>query len=151
MLVEEIKNNVSSGGTVSPSRNKVQVEIVSNAANLRNVTMYQHPIHASLRELGQNAADSHVLAGKADVPFTVTLPTALAPECRVRDYGTGITPQEFEANVIHIGDSSKRGSDNQTGGFGRGLYAILGYTDSFSMRCIKNGVFWVHECTIDEE
>ena len=38
---------------------------------------YSDPIKAILQELGANAADSHVRAGKQDVPFSVKLPNSL--------------------------------------------------------------------------
>ena len=148
MLVEEINNVIVEGGEHECI--EVEASIEANAINFRAVTAYQHPVNALLRELGQNAADSHCRVGKADVPFDVTIPNEISPNLIVRDYGEGMDDQEFRDYVINVGASSKRGADGQTGGFGRGLYAILGYTDMFTMRCWKGGMEYNHVCFISE-
>ena len=47
--------------------------------------LYANKIRAIIRELSCNAVDSHVAAGKADVPFSVHLPNQLEPWFSIRD------------------------------------------------------------------
>ena len=148
MIVEQIERKVEKAG--ERKTRTVQAQIVACSRTFRDVTLYTHPIHAICRELGQNAADAHVMAGKADKPFEVTMPHALSPSLRIRDFGTGVTVDGMEKHVINVGDTSKIGEDGQTGGFGRGLYAILGYTDLFTFRSFVDGRVYNHSCEIGD-
>jgi DNA topoisomerase VI subunit B len=84
---------------------------------LRN-KMYSDPIGSVVREITSNALDSHVVAGKADIPIRIELPTILCSEYRVIDYGLGMSPETVNEVFRNYGASTKRGSNDQIGGFG---------------------------------
>ena len=51
----------------------------AKAFNILSSGLYANKIRAIIRELSCNAVDSHVAAGKADVPFEIHLPNSLDP------------------------------------------------------------------------
>ena len=53
--------------------------------------LYNDKKLAIIRELSCNAYDSHVMAGKADVPFELHLPTVFEPYFSIKDFGVGLS------------------------------------------------------------
>lgn len=95
------------------------------------------------REIIANAND----AGGA---VELTLPEPLSPEWIIEDHGPGMT-HEFMVGAdgkggryTRIFDSTKRDSNDKTGGFGHGRLSPLAYTDSFTVRSrfIHEGQVW---------
>ena len=81
---------------------------------LRNQLYSDKPL-AVAREYMVNAYDSHVAAGKGDVPFHVSLPNAIFPNFRVRDFGVGLSEEEMEEVFASYGESTKRESNDYVG------------------------------------
>jgi HSP90 family molecular chaperone len=82
------------------------------------ISAYGLPETACLREYTSNARDSHIEAGVTR-PVEVTTPSALAQSLTVRDYGVGLSRQELKM-FGQFGESSKRDTNDQIGGFGIG-------------------------------
>src|SRR5664279_1326601 len=76
--------------------------------------LYSDAPLAVLREYSTNARDAHQAAG-VDRPIEVSLPTALDPTLRVRDFGVGLSEQDILGIYARYGSSTKRGSDEQVG------------------------------------
>ena len=95
--------------------------------------MYPNPKKTFIQEILSNARDAHREAGKPDLPVDVQLPTQINPEIIFRDYGPGISPERMENVFIKYGSSTKRESNDQTGGFGLGAKTPLAYTDTFEI------------------
>jgi hypothetical protein len=98
---------------------------------LRN-RLYEHKIQTLVQEYICNARDAMRECGKAN-EFEVTCPTSLSPVFKVRDFGPGISPDRMANVFIKYGASTKRDSNNQTGGFGIGAKSAWSYTDSFTI------------------
>ena len=67
--------------------------------------VYEDPISAILRELATNAYDAHIDANNQDVPFDIDLPIGSNADFRIRDYGTGLSKEDFHSlgeNIFHI-------------------------------------------------
>lgn len=88
---------------------------------------------AIIRELSTNASDSHTDAGRADRPFDVHLPNALEPWLTIRDYGTGLSPENVESIYTTYAASTRSGSDDFTGCLGLGSKSPFAYTDQFTI------------------
>jgi hypothetical protein len=101
--------------------------------------LYSNKVRSVIRELCSNAVDSHIEAGKADVPFLVTIPTNLDPTFRVRDYGTSLTHDQVMNLYTTLFESSKETTNTQTGMLGLGSKSPFAYTDSFSVVAYLNG------------
>lgn len=105
---------------------------------LRN-RLYQHKVQTLVQEYICNARDAMRELGKGNA-FEVTAPTRLEPVFKVRDFGPGIGPDRMQRVFILYGASTKRGSNNQTGGFGIGAKSAWSYTDSFTITTFIDGV-----------
>lgn len=95
--------------------------------------MYSNPIQSICQEIMSNARDAHREVGKGDLPIEITFPTHFDPNYTVRDFGPGITQQRMDEVFLLYGNSTKRGSNLETGGFGLGGKVPFAYTDQFTI------------------
>lgn len=122
----------------------------AKAFNILSSGLYSNKIEAILRELGCNAYDSHVEAGKADVPFTVHLPTSINPQFYVRDYGIGLDHDGVTKLYTTYFESTKQDSNDFVGCLGLGSKSPFSYTRNFTVTAIKDGVERIYNCFINE-
>lgn len=111
---------------------------VSNSAKaLRILTsnLYSNPVRSCAAELLQNCHDSHKMAGKADVPFLVTLPTALHCDFVARDFGVGMTHEFMMTKYTKAFSSTKENDNEQAGSMGLGRLCALSISDAFTVTC----------------
>ncbi len=113
--------------------------------------LYSDKIAAPIRELSTNAADAHVEAGKADLPFKVTLPTSTNPEFKVRDFGYGMSREKLETIYTTYFESDKTNSNAQTGCLGLGSKSPWTYTDAFHVTSYQGGRKFTYAAIINEE
>jgi len=101
--------------------------------------LYSDKPLAIVRELGCNAHDSHVQAGKADVPFHIHAPNTLEPWITIQDFGTGISPENIYSIYAVYFESTKTETNDQIGCLGLGSKSPFCYTDNFTITSIYNG------------
>lgn len=101
--------------------------------------IYESPIDSIVRELASNALDAHTQAGKAHIPVEVTLPTQLSPNLVVRDRGVGMSREFLATTYTRLLSSTKRGANDEIGGYGIGGKAPLGYTDTYTLSTRQAG------------
>lgn len=151
MIVETKVGNVTLSDNLKV--HKFRVNINRNSFKLLYGDLYSDPISALIRELSTNANDSHIMAGKSDVPFEVHLPNELEPFFYVRDFGTGLSPDQIcGENGIYITfcDSNKMKSNDFTGCLGLGSKSPLAYTDNFTVESNYNGTKYSYAVFMDE-
>lgn len=102
---------------------------------LRN-SMYAHPIKAICREITSNARDAHREIGTPDKPIEIHLPNEWDTHYKIKDFGTGISPERMSNIFLKYGNSTKNGDDVQTGGFGLGAKTPFAYSDQFQITTI---------------
>ena len=102
--------------------------------------LYSDKALAIVRELGCNATDSMIVAGKKDQPFHIHLPNTLEPWVTIQDYGTGITHENIYSIYATYFESTKTNSNDQIGCLGLGSKSPFCYTDNFSVISITNGI-----------
>jgi hypothetical protein len=112
--------------------------------------IYSKKIEAIVRELSCNARDSHVAAGKSDVPFEVQLPTAYDPIFRIRDFGTGMKHDVMMELYRTYFGSDKRQSNELVGALGLGSKSPFCYVDGFTVISIHDGVRTVYSAYLDD-
>ena len=112
--------------------------------------LYTNKVLAVLREYAANAWDAHRAAGIGDRPIKVTLPTAMDPTLVIRDYGSGLTPEEVFDIYPAYGMSTKAESDDQIGAYGIGSKSAFAYTNVFSIIAICKGVRSVYTAYLDD-
>lgn len=113
--------------------------------------LYQNKARAIVRELGTNAYDSHVAAGKAHIPFVVHIPNYIEPVFKIRDFGTGLTDKQITHLYSSYFASDKTESNDVTGCFGLGSKSPFSYTDSFSIASYQSGRKSKWTAFIDED
>lgn len=102
--------------------------------------IYSDKIKSVVREIWSNALDSHIMAGKSDVPFEVNWPSLSDPTFHVRDFGIGLSPESMSEVYKTLFKSTKEDQKFQVGRYGLGSKTPFAYTDSFSIVSIYNKV-----------
>lgn len=113
---------------------------------LRN-RLYENKIQTLVQEYMSNARDAHREIGQT-AKIQVTFPTRQEPHFVVRDFGPGITPDRMSNVFVLYGASTKRTTNNQTGGFGIGAKSAWSYTDSFEVTTYVDGVMRLYVAEI---
>lgn len=116
---------------------------------LRNHLYSDKPL-AILREYSANAFDAHVMVGTPNRPFVVTLPTSIYPTLVIRDFGPGLSQDDIFNVFASYGESTKRTTNDQIGGFGIGCKSAFCYVESFTVTSYFDGVKTVYEAYIDD-
>jgi hypothetical protein len=119
-------------------------EILSSA-------LYTDPLAAIIRELSCNAYDSHVAAGKKDIPFQIHLPNSLEPFLSIKDYGIGLSDEDVLHLYTTYFDSTKTASNDYIGALGLGSKSPFSYTKSYEVISRFNGYFRSYHMFINEE
>lgn len=101
--------------------------------------LYSNPRLAVLRELSTNANDAHIMKNNLEQNFVLHIPTPNDPYFRVRDFGTGLSIDEFEVIYFNFFVSTKQGDDSQTGNFGLGAKSPFACAKSFKVSSYQNG------------
>lgn len=141
-------NAVEMNGISSTSQFKIQAS--AKAFSILSDGLYANKIRAIVRELSTNALDSHIAAGRADLPFKVNIPNVLAPWFSVRDYGVGLSHEEVISVYTSYFTSTKSDSDDFVGALGLGSKSPFSYTDNFSVTAIKDGRKGLYSAYIDD-
>jgi len=113
--------------------------------------LYSNKKRAIIRELSCNAVDSHVAAGKADVPFEVHLPTMLEPWFAVRDFGTGLDDSQVMNIYTTYFESTKTNSNDFIGALGLGSKSPFSYTENFTVTAVKDGMKRIYSAYINDQ
>lgn len=136
--------------------NVAEKKALSNNTGLKSVEMGMHAgglIHlmsvltnlystastAILREYVTNGLDIHIESGCKDTAVKVTLPTFETPNLIVQDFGSGMSREAIEQIYSQYGASTKRDSNEQSGGFGLGGKSALAISNRFDVVSINEG------------
>lgn len=123
----------------------------AKAFSILSSGLYANKIRAIIRELSCNAVDSHVAAGKADVPFEVHVPNPLEPHFSIRDFGTGLSHEQVTQIYTTYFESTKTNSNDFIGALGLGSKSPFSYTDNFTVTAVKDGKRGVYSAFINGE
>lgn len=130
------------------TQNSLEYEFSQNqSAKLMDMisnSLYSNKVKAPVRELSTNAWDAHVLAGTTNKVPTLHLPNAKDPEFRLRDYGTGLSPEQMDTVYRKYGESDKINSNEFNGCMGIGSKSPFAYTRSFATTSYYNGMKYVY-------
>ena len=139
-------SNYGNAAQVIGVQHTQQFQMQMNAKMFSILTdkLYQNKEGAVIRELSANARDAHVAAGKSELPFHITLPSWISTEFKIRDFGTGIDPDEFYDIYTNLGHSTKDHEDTSIGAYGLGSKTPFAITDSYTIRNYWNGIVYVY-------
>ncbi|MDC6350723.1 hypothetical protein PP178_04100 [Zeaxanthinibacter sp. PT1] len=105
--------------------------------------MYSDPIGTIVREIVSNGFDAHQELGVSDdVLVEMKDPCDLTGEAgfiAIRDFGTGIDEWRMENVYCSYGESTKRDTNEEIGGFGVGGKSPLAYASSYQLTTWVDG------------
>jgi hypothetical protein len=133
-------------------KSESEFTITANAQAFKILSdgLYSDKPRAILRELSCNAYDAHVDAGNAEKPFNIQMPNPIDPTFRIRDYGTGLSPDDMLSVYKTYFQSTKTDTNDQIGCLGLGSKSPFAYTDSFTTTTYYNGVKYIYNAHINE-
>ena len=149
MITNKKVNDVVTHGMSAPSNFKIKAS--GKAFEILTSGLYTLRIHAPLRELGCNAIDAHVDAGIPERPFDVVLPTFIAPEFKIRDYGTGISEDDMNQVYTTLFESTKESTNDAIGCLGLGCKTPYAYTSSFIVKSFQDGIVKTYNMYLAED
>lgn len=97
--------------------------------------IYVRPAEAVVREVLSNARDANRENGKGTTPIEISLVQEDNPVFKVKDNGIGIGPERLKFFTSY-GASTKRNSNNQTGGWGLGCKSPYAVSDQFTLETV---------------
>lgn len=149
MKIAETKDhNLESFGV--KKEEKFDIGDVGFVLTLLRGQLYSNIIRTIAQEYICNARDAHREVNSPQTKVLVTLPTVYDLHWKCRDYGPGISPERMSNVFIQYGNSTKRGSNTETGGFGLGAKSAFGYSDSFIINTFIDGTKRSYCAIIDE-
>ena len=151
MIIVQNENHVKTQGIQLTKEMGINREGMSFIQNILRSQIYKDSVASLLRETGVNSIDSHVEAGKGDVPIEVTLPSRFMPVLKIKDYGVGMSEDTILNLYCYFGASSKRESNAVSGFMGIGKVAMLSYTDSFTLTSFYHGTKATYNIYVDSE
>lgn len=126
------------------------IKASAKAFSILSSSLYQNKIRAIIRELSCNAIDAQK-AAKSNRNFEITLPTSRMPLFKIRDYGTGISPEDINKVYTTYFESTKTTSNDMIGCLGLGSKTPFCYTDNFAVSSYYNGKKYSYAATISED
>jgi hypothetical protein len=150
MRVATTARHVTSGGVTNSAQFGISVGDETHIMTILRDTLYTDRILAVLREYSANAWDAHRSSGKADVPIKVTLPTDTDPILYIRDFGTGMSPEDVFNIYSQYGASTKRGDNVAVGMMGIGSKSGFAYSDTFTVVSWYGGMKRIYVAVLDE-
>jgi hypothetical protein len=148
MIIHSQENNITKGNVGSETQFSIKAS--AQAFEVLASGLYSNEILAIIRELSANAWDSHVAAGKLDVPIEIQLPTSLDPTFYVKDFGTGLSHDQITTLYTTVFESDKQDSNNFIGGLGLGSKSPFSYASSFIVESRYEGLIRFYSCYKDE-
>lgn len=130
MKLAQHKNSLLSNAQIET--NNFSIGDASIIIDILRNRLYEHKVRTLVQEYLCNARDAHREVNQTK-PFEVTLPNQGNLMFKVRDFGPGISVDRIANVFVKYGNSTKRGDNGQTGGFGIGAKSAWAYTDSFNV------------------
>lgn len=137
MFIDHTTNTVTSNTPTTTTPFTIELNAIT--FEILSKDLYKDPIKAIIRELCCNATDAHTRANTQAIPFDIHLPTTHEPHFSIRDYGTGLSPEDMEYLYTGYFKSDKRHTNSEIGGKGLGSKTPLAYSDNFIVNSYFNG------------
>ena len=139
MIITETRHNVHTSGILRSAHLGFDEKGLSFIQKMLRTGMYSDKLRSLAKETISNSLDSHVAAGKGDVPIEIFLPTRFNAVFRVVDKGLGISEEDMLGRYALLCNSTKQESNDFIGAYGVGRLSPLCYTDSFTVISTHNG------------
>lgn len=150
MIVNTSAENIATLSANIAAPTEFKIRSTAKSFQILSSGLYSNKVRAVIRELSTNALDSHVAAGRSDVPFEVHLPTMMEPWFSVKDFGTGLDAEQVASIYTTYFESTKTGSNDFIGALGLGSKSPFSYTDNFTITAVKGGVCRIYSAFIND-
>jgi hypothetical protein len=139
MIIQDEKSIVKMNGALETADFEIKTDDGKMFHILSN--LYSNPLGAVVRELSTNCGDGHKIAGSEELPFDIILPGRMDSGNFItfRDYGPGMPHDVVMSIFTTFGQSTKSGSNTETGCLGLGSKSPLAITDSFTVTSVNDG------------
>lgn len=149
MIPVEQNRRVASSGVEGTASFEISGKDAAHIMTILRDTLYSDKVLAVLREYAANAWDANRMAGRADRPIEVTLPTYSDSTLKIRDHGPGLSPEDVFEVFNKYGASTKRDSNEAVGMLGIGSKSGFAYSDSFTVVSWHGGKVSTYVAVID--
>lgn len=151
MIINSTGSTKVTIGETKEYKTTIDIENLDFIATLLSSNLYSDPEASFIREIVSNGWDSHVEAGTTDTPIVVRLKNDgnYSYNVTIRDYGTGLSKEQFENLFCKIGSSTKRESNAYHGCFGLGHLSPLAVSKVCYINSYYNGVVRLYIMTKD--
>lgn len=130
ILNTQLSHDAEYIGNVKENRVGIDKNNIDFITTLLTSNLYSKPLESFLRETVANAYDSHIEAGTEEyILLLIEEISYKTYRISIRDYGTGVSPERFDAIYKNIGSSTKRESNDFIGMFGIGRFSCLSCAD----------------------
>lgn len=123
MIINSTGSTKVTIGDTKEYKTTIDVENIDFIATLLSSNLYSDPESSFIREIVSNGWDAHVEANNTDTPIVVKVSrdanNYYSHHITIRDYGTGLSKEDFENIYCKIGTSTKRASNDYLGCFGK--------------------------------
>lgn len=134
MQVSQNTSNVNNAVIGAKAIQSFRIAETPEFFHILSSSLYSNPKFAVVREILCNAWDAHKAAG-IERPVEVTISDQ---KFVVKDFGSGIAPEDMTDIYCVYGSSTKQNQENQIGGFGLGCKAPFAYVNTFEViSCYK--------------
>jgi hypothetical protein len=152
MDTTEVAVQYASSGDLGEMSFGIKDQDVSHIIVLLRQQMYKYPIDALCREVASNSRDANREVGRGHIPIRIIMGTnPYIPDSTCisfEDNGPGITPSRMSDVFICYGASTKRDTNEQTGGFGLGAKTPFAYTNHFIIETCAEGFKYTYQALI---
>ena len=149
MIITDEKQQVLVAG--AQSVDAFTIKASAKAFQILSSNLYSNPLGSMIRELSTNAYDAHVMVGKADEPFHLTLPSSLEPSFKIRDFGPGLSHNDVMDIYTTFFESTKTNSNDMVGCLGLGSKSPFGVSDSFTVTSFFQGEKTIYSAFLNED
>lgn len=139
MFIENTNGQVEVLGK-AVEQQEMKIKIDPKAFSMMIDGLYQDKFGAVVQELSSNAYDAHIEAGKAEIPFTITLPTEFGGKFIISDQGNGLTKAQLIKFFGTLFETNKDKSNKFLGAYGLGCKSPFAVVDEFSVASVRNGI-----------
>lgn len=138
-------------GQTTEYKTTIDIENIDFITTLLSSNLYSNPEDSFIREIVSNGWDAHVEAGTTDVPLVVRVKKNAFRDydITIRDYGTGLSKEDFEKIYCKIGTSTKRNSNSFLGAFGIGKFSTMAVSKAAHITSYYNGIARLYIMTKD--